>query len=178
MIFKWFKYEGHPESKERFDTPRYFFNSNTETQYTNFGTYLCLLLLIVAVDIKTLVVHWHQFVFTLVIPCGRRQNSSALHRLWSVYQQGPPSFLETGKSPTVSGPGCKEDARICSNVIPHAFLETGKVRWCQVRTVRRMLEDVPMEFLTQQGLCLPGSMRTCIVVHQNSSTWDLASSAI
>ena len=40
-----------------------------------------------------------------------------------------------------------------------------------------MLEDVSMELLTQQGLCPPGSMRTCIGVQQNNSTWELASSA-
>ena len=52
------------------------------------------------------------------------------------------------------------------STIPHSppLLETGKVRWSQVRTVWRMLEDVPMELLMQQGLCLPGSMRTCSVV--------------
>ena len=55
------------------------------------------------------------------------------------------------------------------------FLE--KVRRFQVRTIRRMLENVPMELFTQQGLCLPGSMRTCIVVQQNNSTREPASSA-
>ena len=49
------------------------------------------------------------------------------------------------------------------------------VRRCQVRNVRRMLEDVQMELLTQQGLCLPCSRRTCIVVQQYNSTRDLAS---
>ena len=77
-----------------------------------------------------------------------RQHPSDLYYLRSVYQQGAPSFLE------------KE-----------------KVQRCQVRTVRRMLEEVPMEFLTQQGLCLPDSMWTCIVVQQNNSTRELVSSA-
>ena len=63
-----------------------------------------------------------------------------------------------------------------SKVLLH-FWKQENVRRCQVRTVRRMLEDVPMELLTQQGLCLPGSMRTCIVVQQNYSTRELASSA-
>ena len=77
------------------------------------------------------------------------QHPSGLHHLRSVYLQGVPSFLETGK----------------------------KVPLCHVRIVRRMLEDVPMEFLMQQGLYLPGSMRICIVVQQNNSTRELASSA-
>ena len=34
-----------------------------------------------------------------------------------------------------------------------------------------------MELLTQQGLCLPGSMRTCIVMQQNISSRELPSSA-
>ena len=121
-------------------------NNNTETEYTSFGTYLCLLFHIVAFDIKALFVPWHQFVYTLFISCGRRQHSSGLHNFRSVYQ------------------------------LLH-FWKPEKVRQCQVRTVRRILVDVPMELLTQQGLCLPGSMRMYIVVQQNNSTRDLASSA-
>ena len=41
----------------------------------------------------------------------------------------------------------------------------------------RMLEDVPMELLIQQGLCLPGCMQMHIVMQQNNSMWELASSA-
>ena len=45
------------------------FNNNTETEYTSFGTYLCLLFHLVTFDIKALV-PWHQFVYTLFIPCS------------------------------------------------------------------------------------------------------------
>ena len=48
------------------------------------------------------------------------QRSSGLHHLRSVYQQGAPSFLETGKSPMVSGSDCTEDVRRCPNGITHA----------------------------------------------------------
>ena len=47
-----------------------FFNNNTETKYTCSGTYCCLFFHIVSFDIKALVVPWHQFVYTLFIPCG------------------------------------------------------------------------------------------------------------
>ena len=47
-----------------------FFNSNTKTEYTSFGTYLFLLFHIVTFDIKVLVVPWHWFVYTLFIPRG------------------------------------------------------------------------------------------------------------
>ena len=57
------------------------------------------------------------------------------------------------------------------------FLKQEKVRRCQVRTLRRMLVDVSMELLKQQGLFLPSSMRTYIVVQQNNSTRERASSA-
>ena len=94
-----------------------FLNNNTEIEYASFGTYLCLLFHIVAFDIKALVhVPWHQFV-CMFIPCGRLANQPTF---FSVYQQGAPSFLETGKSPTVLGPDCMEDARRCPNGIAHA----------------------------------------------------------
>ena len=48
------------------------------------------------------------------------QHPSGLHHFRSVYQQGAPSFLETGNSPTVPGPDCTEDARRCPNGIVHA----------------------------------------------------------
>ena len=64
-------YEGRPYSKECFAIPRYFFNNNTKTEYSSFGTYLCLHFHLVAFDIKALVVPWHQFVYTLSISCGR-----------------------------------------------------------------------------------------------------------
>ena len=46
------------------------FDNNTDTEYTSFGTYLCLIFHIVAFDIKALV-PWHQFVYALFIACGR-----------------------------------------------------------------------------------------------------------
>ena len=125
-----------------------FFDNNTETEYTSFSTYLCLLFHIVAFDIKVLVIPWHQFLYTLFIPCVCRQHSSGLHHLQSIYLQGAPSFLERGKSPTVAGLDCKEDARRCPNGIAH--------------TAR---------------LVSAGSMRMCIVVQQNNSTRELASLA-
>ena len=128
-----------------------FFNNNTETECTRFGTYLGLLFNIVAFDIKALVVSWHQYwcipsLYHVAVWLFN-QNLSGLHHLRSVYQQSA------------------------------HFLKQEKFRWYQVRDVRRMLEDVPMELLTQQGFCLPGSMRTCNVVQQNNSTRELASSA-
>ena len=78
------------------------------TPCISFGTYLGLLFHIIAFDIKALVVPWHQFLYTLVITSGRRQQSADLHHLRSFYQQGAPSFLEKGKSPTVPGPDSTE----------------------------------------------------------------------
>ena len=46
------------------------------------------------------------------------QHPSRLH-LRRVYQQGGPSFLETGKCQTVPGPDCTEDARRYPNGIAH-----------------------------------------------------------
>ena len=42
-----------------------------------------------------------------------------------------------------------------SKVLIH-FWKQEEVRRCQVRTVRRMLEDVPLELLTQQSLVSAG----------------------
>ena len=65
-------------------------------------------------NIKTLVVPWH-LVHTLLIPYGclviQPGHDSILHHLRTVYQQCAPSFLETGKSPTMLGPDCTEDAQ-------------------------------------------------------------------
>ena len=124
-----------------------FFNNNTETEYTSYGTYLCLLFHIVTFYIKVLAVPWHQFVYT------------------SSYHVAADSILQV--------------FIICeaftSKMLLH-FYKQEKVR-CQVRTVRRILENFPMKLLTQEALCLPDSMRTCIVVQQNNSTRELASSA-
>ena len=48
-----------------------FFNNNTETEYTRFYTYFCVLFHIAAFHIKALVVPWNQFVYTLFMPCSR-----------------------------------------------------------------------------------------------------------
>ena len=53
-----------------FHHTKIFFSNNTETEYTSFHTYFCLLSHILAFDIKALVKPWHQFVYTLFIPCG------------------------------------------------------------------------------------------------------------
>ena len=110
--------------KVKKDSPyQNIFNNNTDPQYTSIGTYLCLFSHKVAFDIKTLVEPWYQFVYTLFIPYSRllfNQHLSGLHHFRSVYQQGAPSFLGTGKIPTVPGPNCTEDARRCHNGIAHA----------------------------------------------------------
>ena len=99
------------------------------TSSTSFGTNLCLLFHIVAFDIKVLVIPWHQFVYTLIIPCGRMD-----------IQAGHNSVLQV--------------AIICevftSKMLLH-FWKQEQVQWCQVRSVRRMLEDVPMELLMQKA---------------------------
>ena len=63
------RYKGRPASKERFRHVKIFFYNNTETEYASFGTYLCLLFHIVAFDFKAFV-PWHQFMYTLFVPCG------------------------------------------------------------------------------------------------------------
>ena len=69
------------------------------------------------------------------------QHPSGLHHLRSVYQQVAPSFLETGKSPTVPDPNCMEDARRCLNGIAHAsrlvFAGQYTDMHCHARTIPR-----------------------------------------
>ena len=112
-------YNGYPESRERFAIERCFLIIVQKLNIQVFGTYICLLFHIVAFAINALV-PWHQFVYTLFTPCSLRQHYSGLHYLRNVYQQGVPSSLETGKSLTVPGPDCMEDARRCPNGSPHA----------------------------------------------------------
>ena len=92
--------------------------------YTSFGTHLCLPFHIVVFDTKTLVVPWHQFVYTLFISCGRMVVQPASVRSSSFVKRLPawcaPSLLGIGKYPTVPGPDCTEDARRCPNGIGHA----------------------------------------------------------
>ena len=81
------------------------------------------------IRVKALVVPWHQFVYTLFIPCGRLVIQNRILQVFII---------------------CEAFA---SKVLLH-FWKQEKIRRCQVRTIRRLLEDVPMELLTQQGLCL------------------------
>ena len=111
-------YEGDPESKERFAIPRYSLII-TEKLIYKFRHLALSTIPHVAFDIKALV-PWHQFVYTIVIPCGCRQHSSGIHHLRSVYQKGAPSFLETVRSTTVPGLDCAEDALRCPTGIAHA----------------------------------------------------------
>ena len=89
------------------------FNNNIETEYTSFGTYLCPPFHIVAFDIKTLVVPWHQFVYILFRPCGT----------WLSNQVTIASFIICQAFPS----------KVLLN-----FWKQEKVRRCQLRTVRRM----------------------------------------
>ena len=106
------------------------YQDNKETEYTRSGTYLCLLFHIVAFDIKTLVIPWHQFVNSLFIPCGRLVIQTASFRSSSFAERLPAKcfILETVKSLTVPGPDCTEDARRCPNGIAHSarFVSAGQ----------------------------------------------------
>ena len=50
-----------------------------------YNTIAYILLHIVAFDIKALVVPWHQFVYTLVIPCGRLVTQSGHDSILQLY---------------------------------------------------------------------------------------------
>ena len=64
------KYEGRSESKERFAIQRYLLIIG-KTEYAGFITHIHLLLHIVTLDIEELVVPWHQFIYSLLVPEGR-----------------------------------------------------------------------------------------------------------
>ena len=87
--------------------------------------YFCVLFHIVVFGITALV-PWHQFVYTIFMPCGRllfNQVMTAFFRSSSIAKRLPatcPVILEIGKSPTVPDPDCNEDARRCPNGIVHA----------------------------------------------------------
>ena len=119
-------YEGHLESKERFAFNKYLLVIGKEKNMQGI-THLHLLLHIVTLDIESLVVPWHQFTYSLLVPDGRL-----------AIQPVHDSVLQV--------------LIICvsftSKVLLH-LQEEVKVRWCQVRTVWRMVECVPMEFITQ-----------------------------
>ena len=95
-------------------------------------THLHLLLHIVTLDTEALVVPWHQFTFSLLVPKG-----------CLAIQPVHDSVLQV--------------LIICMSFTSKLLLhlqEEVKVRWCQVRTVGRMVKCVPMELIMQQGLCL------------------------
>ena len=123
-------------------------NNNTKTEYTSFDTYPCLLFHIIVFDIKALVVP----ITSLCIPSSYHVAADRILQGLIIYEA------------------------FTSKILIH-FWKQEDVRRCQVRVVRRMLEEVTMELLKQQDLCLPSCMRTCIVVQQNNSTQELASSA-
>ena len=129
-------YEGHLESKESFAIKKYLLIIKKEKGYAGFITHLHLLLHIVTLDIEALVVPWHQFTYSLLVPDCRL-----------AIQPVHDSVLQV--------------LIICMSFTSKVLLhlqEEVKVRWGQVRTVWRMVECVPMEFITQPGLCQPGGM--------------------
>ena len=85
-------------------------------------THLHLLLHIVTLDIQALVVPWHQFIYSLLVPDGRLAiqpvHDSVLQVLIMhvVYQQGASSSSRKGESPMVPGPDCMEDGRMCPKI--------------------------------------------------------------
>ena len=84
-------------------------------------THLHLLLHIVTLDIEALVVPWHQFIYSLLVPDGRL-----------AIQPVQDSVLQV--------------LIICMSFTSKVLLhlqEEVEVRWCQVRTVWRMVECVP-----------------------------------
>ena len=84
-------------------------------------THLHLLLHIVILDIEALVVPWHHFIYSLLVPDGRL-----------AIQPVHDSLLQV--------------LIICMSFTSKVLLhlqEEVKVRWCEVRTVWRMVECVP-----------------------------------
>ena len=84
-------------------------------------THRHLLLHIVTLDTEALVLPWHQFIYSLLVPDGRLAIQPV--------HDSVPQVLITCLSFT-------------SKVLLH-LQEEVKVRWCQVRTVWRMVECVP-----------------------------------
>ena len=98
-----------------------FIDNRKKSEYAGFITHLHLLLHIVTLDIEALVVPWHQFIYSLLVPDGRLALQPVCDSLLQV--------LIVCMSFT-------------SKVLLH-LQEEVKVRWCQVRTVWRMVECVP-----------------------------------
>ena len=114
-------YEGHLESKERFAIQRYLLIIGKKKEYAGFMTHLHLLLHTVTLDIEALVVPWHQFIYSLLVPNGRL-----------AIQPVHDSVLQV--------------LIICMSFTSKVLLhlqEEVKVRWCQGRTVWRMVECAP-----------------------------------
>jgi hypothetical protein len=61
----------HLESKERFTFKKLFIDNRKEKEYAGFITHFRLLLHIVTLDTEALVVPWHQFTYSLLVPEGR-----------------------------------------------------------------------------------------------------------
>ena len=125
---------GDPKCKERFAIPRYSLIIIQKLWHEPLSTISHSLLW----HYKAFVVPWHQLVYILFIPCGFRQHSPGLQHMRSIYQQGDPSFSETGRSATIPGPACTEDARRCPNGIARAarLVSAGQyvdVHWRAVR---------------------------------------------
>ena len=117
-------YEGHPENKERFAIPRYSFIIIIQKLNIQF---LAHIFVYSSIKSPLTLRHLSCLGTSLCIPYSYHvaaslfnQHPSGHHDLRSVYQQGAPSVLETGKSPTVPGRNCTEDARIYPNGIVHA----------------------------------------------------------
>ena len=90
-------------------------------EYKLFDTYLCLFFHIVSLTLRYLYLGTSLCVPSLyhVAICLFNQHPSGLHHLRSVYQQGAPSFLETGKVRRCQV-RTTEDPRRCPNEIAHA----------------------------------------------------------
>ena len=65
------KYEGHLESKERFAIKKYLLIIGKKNNMQVFITHLHLLLHIVTLDIEALVIPWHRFTYSCLVPDGR-----------------------------------------------------------------------------------------------------------
>jgi len=72
-----------------------FIDNRKETEYAGFITYLHLLLHIVTLDIEALVVPWHQFTYSLLVPDGHLAiqpvHDSMLHDAfhWETFDHPP-----------------------------------------------------------------------------------------
>ena len=103
----------------------------SKIEYTSFGTYLCVLFHTVACDIKALV-PWHQFVYTLFIPCDRLVIQAASFRS-SFVKRLPArcSFIFGNREKSdADRRDCEEDTRKCPNGSAHAARLVSLARAC------------------------------------------------